>query len=68
MTAEEALSTLDKIKTDMHKQFPKNVGRLEQLDHHIATAAMAVEHLFDEQVRTEHARAERIRAAENEEN
>ena len=67
MTAEEALSKLHEVKASMHKQFPKNVGRLAQLDHHIDTAVMAVEHLFDEQERADHARAERIRAAENEE-
>lgn len=66
MTAEDALSKLDEVKASMHKQFPKNVGRLGQLDHHIDTAVMAVEHLFDEQERTDHARAERIRAAEKE--
>jgi hypothetical protein len=73
MPAEEALSTLDDIKAALHElnlalheRFPKNIGRLAQLDYHIATAGMAVEHLFDEQARADHARAERIRAAEKE--
>jgi len=66
MSAEEALSKLDEVTAAMHEQFPKNVGRLAQLDHHIDTARMAVQHLFDEQERADHARAERIRAAEKE--
>lgn len=67
LTVEQAVATLDEIKKAMSELFPKNLARLHQLNHHLSTAAMAVEHLFDEQARADHARAERIRKAENEE-
>lgn len=65
MTVDEAKTKLAEIAAAMRDQFPKNTGRLEQFEHHITTAVMAVEHLFDEQARADHARAERIRQAEN---
>jgi hypothetical protein len=66
-SADEVVAKLDEIKAAMTELFPRNAARLHQLDHHLSTAAMAVEHLFDEQVRADFARAERIRKAENEE-
>lgn len=66
-SAAEIVAQLVEINVAMADLFPKNEARLHQLDHHISTAAMVVEHLFDEQVRADHARAERIRKAENEE-
>lgn len=44
---EEALELLDRVKTAMHEQHD-NPARLEQLDAHVATVAMVVEHLYDE--------------------
>ena len=48
MTRDQALAALDKVKAAMHEQYPDNTARLEQLDAHIATVAMVVDHLFDE--------------------
>jgi hypothetical protein len=48
MDRTKALAQLEAVKTAMHEQHPTNPARLEQLDSHLATAAMAVEHLFDE--------------------
>ena len=67
MSVDETLTKLDEVTTAMREQFPKNVSRIEQLIHHTTTAAMAVQHLFDEQVRADFDRTERIRKAENEE-
>lgn len=67
MSVDEATTKLSDVAASMREQFPRNVARLEQLEHHLTTAAMAVEHLFDEQARADHARAERIRKAETEE-
>lgn len=54
----EALTHLESIKTAMHQQFGEtddlHRGRLAQLDHALATAAMAIEHLVDEDVRHRH--------------
>jgi hypothetical protein len=47
----EALAKLDEVRQAMHDQFPENSGRLGQLDSALATADMAVEHLFDEEMR-----------------
>lgn len=66
MSVDDAKAKLDEVAAAMNAQFPKNHARIEQLHHHLSTAAMAVEHLFDEQARADHARAERIRQAENE--
>lgn len=67
MSVDDAKAKLDEVAAAMRAQFPKNQARIEQVLHHLSTAAMAVEHLFDEQARADHARAERIRQAENEE-
>lgn len=67
LSIDEATARLNEVVDAMKNQFPRNVARLEQLEHHLTTAAMAVEHLFDEQARADFARAERIRKAETEE-
>lgn len=71
VTVDETKTALENIAAAMHEQFPdeRHAARLEQLDHHLSTAAMAVEHLFDEQARIDidAARAERIRRAQEEE-
>ena len=67
LSADDATARLNEIATAMRDQFPRNTARLEQLEHHLTTAAMAVGHLFDEQERADFARAERIRKAETEE-
>jgi hypothetical protein len=48
MTREEAKKHLDAVKTAMRKTHPGNPARLDQLDAHLATADMVVDHLFDE--------------------
>jgi len=48
LTADKAKAQLDGIRAAMHEQYPDNTARLEQLDAHIATVAMVVDHLFDE--------------------
>lgn len=53
MTREEALAALDEVRAAMHDQHPDNPDRLHQLDHHLTTAAMVVEHLDDERARKE---------------
>ena len=65
MSLDEAQQAITKVLAAMEEQFTKDATapRLEQLRHHILTASMAIEHLFDEQERADHARAERIRAA-----
>ena len=52
MTGEQAKAALDKVQAAMHEQFPGAVERLAQLDSHLATVDMTVEHLFDEHERT----------------
>lgn len=65
--AEDFTSKLDAVRDAMNERFPKNEARLHQLGQHLDTAAMVIGHLFDEQVRADFARAERIRKAESEE-
>lgn len=48
MTREEAQKNLNTLVTGMKKTHPDNTPRLEQLDAHVATVAMVVDHLFDE--------------------
>jgi len=48
MTRDEALTALAEVQAAMHEQHADNPDRLHQLDHHINTAAMVVEHLDDE--------------------
>jgi hypothetical protein len=43
-----AKAAIEKVRQDMAAQHPDNLPRLEQLDSHLATAAMVVDHLFDE--------------------
>jgi hypothetical protein len=66
-SAEEHVSQLKALSEKMSALFPKNTGRLEQLNSHLQTAAMVVEHLFDEQARADHDKAERVRKAQEEE-
>jgi hypothetical protein len=42
---------LDEISDEMHNRFPNQGARLEQLDAHLATVAMVIDHLRDEEVR-----------------
>lgn len=51
MTRAEVLAALDEVRQAMHDQFPDNAARLGQLDSHIATVAMVVDHLHDEDAR-----------------
>lgn len=52
MDRDAALALLDDLKTDLHDRFPGADARLAQLDGHLATVAMVVNHLFDEDERT----------------
>lgn len=42
---------LKEVQSDLRKQFPRATERLAQLDGALATAAMAVDHLYDEEAR-----------------
>lgn len=44
----EAQKHLNALVTGMKKAHPDSTARLEQLDAHVATVAMVVDHLFDE--------------------
>lgn len=48
MTKEEALAALAEVGAAMHELHADNAARLEQLDAHLATVSMVVEHLYDE--------------------
>jgi len=50
MTRDQAQAALSKVQAAMHEQFadPDSQPRLAQLDSHIATVAMVVDHLYDE--------------------
>ena len=47
MDREEARKALDGVAAAMRKQHGAQEGRLDQLLNHLATARMAVDHLFD---------------------
>lgn len=51
MTREQALAALEQVKVGMHETFPAATDRLAQLDAHLATVAMVVEHIDDEAAR-----------------
>lgn len=51
MSREDIQAALDKMRGSMHEQFPEHAARLEQLDSHIATVAMVVDHIHDEAAR-----------------
>jgi hypothetical protein len=53
MSRDDALSALDGVRAAMHDRHPGNRARLEQLDCHLATVAMVVDHLYDEAARGE---------------
>ena len=53
LTRENAHALLDDLSKEMHDQHPDNRARLEQLDAHVATVAMVVDHLYDEAARLE---------------
>lgn len=53
LTRANAHALLKDLTTEMHDQHPDNRARLEQLDAHVATVAMVVDHLFDEAARLE---------------
>ena len=42
---------LDKLGAELHQRYPDHPDRLAQLDAHLATVAMVIEHLADEEVR-----------------
>ncbi len=46
--AADLTARLDAIRQEAHDTFPDNRGRLEQLDSHLATVAMVIEHMADE--------------------
>jgi hypothetical protein len=48
---EEILADLDDIKTAVHDRFPGARARLDQLDSHLATVRMVVEHIHEEAAR-----------------
>lgn len=48
MTHKEILAELDKISAAIHKTFPTQLARLEQLDGHMATVRMVIDHIHAE--------------------
>jgi hypothetical protein len=53
MNRAAAQEALEGVRAAMHDQHPGNGARLEQLDSHMATVAMLVDHLYDEAARGE---------------
>lgn len=51
MDLEEILTFFNDVRTAMHDRFPEARARLEQLDSHLATVAMVVEHIHEEAAR-----------------
>lgn len=47
MTRDEAHQRLDEVGAEMRAQHAGQPERLHQLESHLATAVMAVDHLFD---------------------
>ena len=47
MTREEAHTALDDVAAAMNSQHHDDQGRLTQLNSHLATVKMVVDHLFD---------------------
>lgn len=47
-TRAEKLAVLDELRAQLHAEHPENRARLEQLDSHLATVSMVVDHLYDE--------------------
>jgi len=54
VTPEQALAALTEVGEAMRTTFPDHPDRLGQLDAALATAAMAVTHLVDEELRHKH--------------
>ena len=54
MTKDDYLQSLEDVRVEAHEEFRDHPDRLAQLDSALATAAMVVEHLFDEEVRHKH--------------
>lgn len=54
LTQAKALSSLDEITAMMHDRFdyPGSAARLIQLDNHMATVRMVLEHMFEEAERS----------------
>lgn len=50
-TRESIVAVLREVGEQMHTQHPEARARLEQLDSHLSTVVMVVEHIFDEAVR-----------------
>lgn len=47
-TRESVSKAVRDIGEQLHMQHPEAVARLEQLDAHLATVAMVVDHIYDE--------------------
>jgi len=63
MDRTEIQAALRQIGEAMHDQFPGARERLAQLDSHLATVAMVVDHTYEEDVRAAQHRAAVIEAA-----
>jgi hypothetical protein len=51
MTFEEAKAQLEIVRDAMHEEFPDATDRLAQLDSHMATVEMVIQHLYEEKER-----------------
>jgi hypothetical protein len=62
MTREHAHATLDGVAQALADKFPGRLSedRLTQIQFHLDTAGMAVDHLFEEEERRQAEKAERI--------
>lgn len=54
MEPQEALVALAAVRDGMREAYPDHPDRLAQLDGALATAAMVVEHIADEEIRHKH--------------
>lgn len=45
------LAALDEVKAAVHEKFPNATARLAQLNSHLATSRMVVEHIHEEAAR-----------------
>lgn len=51
LSRDDAKQQLKAISKELHRKFPEATDRLHQLDSHLATVAMVVDHIHDEAAR-----------------
>ena len=53
--------TLDELLEDARTRYPEQTDRLDQLDGHVGTVRMVLDHMADEHVRHGHAEARKTK-------